>query len=150
MNASSRSKQANSLDRFALGIKEITASLMFTGFTELATPVVAAVKGENGIQIGNILGSNIFNIRFILGVVLLITPLENAMLSVVEMGMMLFCSMILLPFLRADWKRARPEGVFLFATYVACTCRVHHCRLSPRLPVAATPGSAFSGGHEIS
>ena len=51
----------------------------------------------------------------------LIAPLENATLSVVDMGEMLFCSVILLPFMRTGWKLSRPEGIFLLLTYIAYT-----------------------------
>jgi len=99
----------------------LTVVAVGTSLPELATSIVAAVRGENDIAIGNVVGSNIFNILFILGVAPLIAPLENATLSIVDMGMMLFCSAILLPFLRTGWRLSRPEGVFLLATYVGYT-----------------------------
>ena len=99
----------------------LTVVAVGTSLPELATSIVAAVKGENDIAVGNVVGSNIFNILFILGVAPLITPLENATLSVVDMGVMLFCSVILLPFMRTGWKLSRPEGVFLLATYATYT-----------------------------
>lgn len=99
----------------------LTVVAVGTSLPELATSVVAAVKGENDIAIGNVVGSNIFNILFILGVAPLIAPLQNATLSPIDMGMMLFCSVILLPFLRTGWKLTRPEGAFLLFSYAAYT-----------------------------
>ena len=99
----------------------LTVVAVGTSLPELATSIVAAVKGENDIAVGNVVGSNIFNVLLILGVAPLITPLENATLSVVDMGVMLFCSVILLPFMRTGWKLSRPEGVFLLLTYIAYT-----------------------------
>ena len=99
----------------------LTVVAVGTSLPELATSIVAAVKGENDIAVGNVVGSNIFNVLLILGVAPLITPLENATLSVVDMWVMLFCSVILLPFMRTGWKLSRPEGVFLLLTYIAYT-----------------------------
>ncbi len=99
----------------------LTVVAVGTSLPELATSAVAAFKGESDIAIGNVVGSNIFNILFILGIAPLITPLSNVTLSPLDMGMMLFCSVILLPFMRTGWKLSRPEGAFLLLVYFSYT-----------------------------
>ena len=92
-----------------------------TNLTEQSTSVVAAVRGEKDIAIGNVVGSNIFNVFAILGIAPLISPLRNATLSYVDLGVMLLCSVLLLPIMRTGWKISRLEGVFLLLIYIAYT-----------------------------
>lgn len=92
-----------------------------TCLPELATSIVAALRGEKDIAIGNVVGSNIFNIFANLGIAPLISPLRNATLSNVDLGALLFCSALLLPIMRTGWRISRLEGVFLLLTYCAYT-----------------------------
>jgi cation:H+ antiporter len=99
----------------------LTVVAVGTSLPELATSAVAAFKGESDIAIGNVVGSNIFNVLLILGIAPLITPLRNVTLSPLDMGVMLFCAVILLPFMRTGWKLSRPEGAFLLLIYFSYT-----------------------------
>ena len=99
----------------------LTLVAVGTSLPELATSVVAAVRGEKDIAIGNVVGSNIFNVFAILGIAPLISPLRNATLSYVDLGVMLLCSVLLLPIMRTGWKISRLEGVFLLLIYIAYT-----------------------------
>ena len=66
-----------------------------TSLPELATSLVAALKGRDQLALGNILGSNVFNILLILGASALITPLSLASVTLVDAAVLL-CSMLLL------------------------------------------------------
>lgn len=66
-----------------------------TSLPELATSLVAAIKGRDQLALGNILGSNVFNILLILGSSALITPLSFTSVTLVDAGV-LFSSMLLL------------------------------------------------------
>lgn len=99
----------------------LTVVAVGTSLPELATSVVAAIKGEKDIAIGNVVGSNIFNILGILGVAPMISPLKNATLDPVDLGVMVFCTLILVPMMRTGWKISRKEGVMLLIVYIAYT-----------------------------
>ena len=97
----------------------LTVAAVGTSLPELATSVVAAVKGEKDIAIGNVVGSNIFNILCILGITPLITPLKNTGITAVDMITMLACTILLVPIMRTKWKITRPEGAFYLLLYLA-------------------------------
>ena len=86
-----------------------------TSMPELATCVVAAVKGKGQLALGNILGSNISNILLILGGAALIHPLSFKAITYVDMGALLVCSLFLLTSTYAfkKGKLDRVEGFIL-------------------------------------
>ena len=83
-----------------LGISEkfiaITIVAAGTSMPELATSIVAAVKGKGQLALGNVLGSNIFNILLILGGSALIQPLSFASMTAVDLGIVLLCTVFIL------------------------------------------------------
>ncbi len=99
----------------------LTVVAVGTSLPELATSLVAASKGEKDIAVGNVLGSNIFNILGILGITAVISPLSNASLNPVDMTVMLFSAAALLPIMRTGWKISRKEGIFFLLIYCAYT-----------------------------
>ena len=106
----------------------LTLVAVGTSLPELATSVVAACKKEADIAIGNVVGSNIFNILGILGIAPIITPMRNAQLDYVDLGTMLFCSVLLLPLMRTSWKITRKEGALLlgiYCAYITYLCIAH-------------------------
>jgi len=88
-----------------------------TSLPELATSLVAAVRKESDIAVGNIVGSNIFNILAILGIAPLISPIYGEGISMIDIYVMLGVSLLLLPMLRTGFKLSRLEGVFLLGIY---------------------------------
>ena len=92
-----------------------------TSLPELATSVAAARKGENGIVLGNILGSNILNILFILGITGLFVPLGVSDTIIIDMAIMIGITLVAsLLILRK--KLSKVEGLILlsiFASYMA-------------------------------
>lgn len=99
----------------------LTIVAVGTSLPELATSVVSAIKGEKDIAVGNVVGSNIFNILCILGITPVITPLKNAQITLVDMGSMIGISLLLLLFMRTGWKISRKEGIFMLVLYAAYT-----------------------------
>ena len=104
----------------------LTVVAVGTSLPELATSVVAACKGEKDIAIGNVVGSNIFNILSILGVTALIKPMNNSSLSGVDFGMMTGISGALLVMLFTGRKLSRIEGAILLLAYIIYT--IYLCR----------------------
>ena len=107
----------------ALGVSDAVIGLTIvaggTSLPELATSVVAARKGNSGIAIGNVLGSNVFNILFILGVTGVISPMNIQGIGLVDLSVLLG-SMVLLWFLSfTKYTISRLEGALLASCYVA-------------------------------
>ncbi len=89
-----------------------------TGTPELATSIVAARRGQSEIALGNVIGSNIFNILGILGITALVSPLavSDAMLGS-DLWWMLGLSFALFPMMRTGAVVGRREGGLLLAAY---------------------------------
>lgn len=110
----------------AFGISEAVIGLTIvavgTSTPELAATIVAAFKKEADIAVGNIVGSNIYNLLCILGVTGLIRPLEVGGVTWVDFGVMLGVSVLLVPFMLTDFVLKRWEGavfVFIYLGYIA-------------------------------
>jgi len=90
-----------------------------TSLPELATSVVAAYRKNIEIAVGNIVGSNIFNIFLILGVSAIITPLKLNPNTNIDIGMTIFASLILFLTMFVSGKRriVRSEGIIMVIFY---------------------------------
>lgn len=107
----------------AFGISEIiigvTMVAIGTSLPELATSVVAAVKKEPDISIGNIIGSNLFNILFVTGTAAAIKPISvSAEATYVHMPVMLAFTIIIIPLMVIGFTIKRWEGFALLAAYI--------------------------------
>lgn len=89
-----------------------------TSLPELATSVVAARRGNSGIAIGNVLGSNVFNILMILGVTGLIAPMHIQGITTVDLSMMVASMVLLWLFSFTRYRIERWEGVALIAIFI--------------------------------
>jgi len=96
----------------------LTIVAVGTSIPELITSIVAAYKKEADIAIGNVVGSNIFNILSILGITAIIIPISSAGISYVDLGIMLIAAIVLFPLSRTDFSITRWEGAILLAGYV--------------------------------
>ena len=92
-----------------------------TSMPELATSVVAALKKRTDIAIGNVIGSNIFNLFAVLGATATITPIQTDQINILDMAVMLGSAVIVLPFMRTGFRIERWEGILLFAVYLTYT-----------------------------
>ena len=99
----------------------LTVVALGTSLPELAASSVASARGEEGISLGNVIGSNVMNITFVLGFTALIRPVPVAMdLSMaVDMGAMLLIALVLWPVLRLRHSVTRLGGLFLLCLYGA-------------------------------
>ena len=96
----------------------LTVVAMGTSLPELATTVVAARKGNSGIAIGNVLGSNVFNILLILGATGVICPMELQGITMTDFSMMGFSMILLWLFSFTKYEIERWEGAFFIALFV--------------------------------
>ena len=90
-----------------------------TSLPELATSVVAAYKGRSAIAIGNVIGSNVFNILLILGVTAVIHPLRIMGITIVDLMVMLISIGLMWLFAITKYYVSRREGWLLILSYVA-------------------------------
>jgi cation:H+ antiporter len=107
----------------ALGVSEAVVGLTVvacgTSLPELATSVVAARKGQSALAIGNVLGSNVFNIFMIIGITGLISPMHGLEITNLDLGMMLGSIFALWLFSYTKYKIERWEGAVLTLSIVA-------------------------------
>ena len=98
----------------------ITLMALGTSLPELATCVVAAMKGKNQLALGNVIGSNIFNILLIIGASGLISPFEIQSISSVDM-IMVVAAMVMLWMAALTFKKCeldRVEGAIFLLCYI--------------------------------
>ncbi|UCH11254.1 MAG: calcium/sodium antiporter [Fidelibacterota bacterium] len=96
----------------------LTLVALGTSLPELATTVVASLQHKNDIAVGNVIGSNIFNILCVLGLTVAISPFAVEGFSVIDLGVMLVTVMLLFPLVRSGFVLSRWEGGLLLAIYV--------------------------------
>lgn len=99
----------------------VTILAIGTSLPELATNIVALTKHRSQMALGNILGSNVFNIMFILGVSAVISPMSFAGMNLVDMGALAFSSLIILfgVYLGKRNVLDRFDGAIMMLTYIA-------------------------------
>jgi cation:H+ antiporter len=105
----------------AFGLSEAVIGLTIvavgTSLPEFATSLVAALKKEADIAVGNIVGSNIFNILGILGISSAVTPLSSAGITAIDLGVMMLFALVLWIFSRTGHLLTRFEGFLMLAGY---------------------------------
>ncbi len=103
-------------------IVALTVVAVGTSLPELATSVVAAINGEKDIAVGNVIGSNVFNVLGILGISALLAPVRCPGIDLVDLSMMVFTGVILWPIMKTGHRISRREGCVLLAIYIGYTC----------------------------
>ncbi len=109
-----------------LGVSELIIGLSVvavgTSLPELAASVMSAWKGEMDISVGNVIGSNIFNVLFVLGVCPMLKPIsiEPRLLAVDFPIMLIFCALLigLLTLMRPRLQLDRKRGLLLLGAYL--------------------------------
>lgn len=96
----------------------LTIVAVGTSLPELVTSIVAAKKGETSLAIGNVVGSNIFNILLILGVSATICPISVTMEALIDIVVVLVVSIVVFIFGRSKEKISRAEGAIMVLIYV--------------------------------
>jgi cation:H+ antiporter len=102
----------------------LTVVAVGTSLPEFVTSVIAGIKGENEIAIGNIIGSNIFNILMILGISSIISPIVISFISVIDIMFMIAIGILLYVFVVKSKTLKRYQGIvfiFLYIGYISYT-----------------------------
>ncbi|GAB4286718.1 MAG: hypothetical protein Kow0098_02270 [Ignavibacteriaceae bacterium] len=103
------------IDELLIGL---TIVAIGTSLPEMIASIVAAIRDKSDIAIGNIIGSNIFNLLLILGLVSVINPLENISLNYPEIILLILTSLVILPFSKSGFILSRFEGGMLVGIYL--------------------------------
>lgn len=109
----------------AMGVSQAVVGLTIvaigTSLPELATSVVAVIKNERDIAVGNIVGSNIFNILVIMGIAPMVSDLHAPNIGMADLSVMLALVPVLWIMMKTGKKVSRVEGGILLAVYIAYT-----------------------------
>lgn len=110
----------------AIGMSEtfigLTIVAMGTSLPELVTSVVAAKKGDSGLALGNVVGSNIFNVLFIIGAASALTTINASAELITDMALVIAATVIIYVFGKTKNKTSRLEGaacILIYAAYAA-------------------------------
>lgn len=95
----------------------LTIIAVGTSLPELVTSAVASYKNESDIAIGNVVGSNVFNILFILGLTAIIIPINSSGITLIDIMVMLLTAIVIVPLAWFKFNLNRIEGVFLLIGY---------------------------------
>ena len=103
----------------------LTLVAIGTSLPELATTVMAALRRQADVALGNVIGSNIFNLLAIIGVASFVGPIPvDPEFLTFDLWVMLAASVLLFPFVFMKWNITRPWGLVLSAMYVGYLCLV--------------------------
>ncbi len=107
----------------AAGVSEavvgLTVVAVGTSLPELATSLVAAFRGKGDIALGNVIGSNIFNLASILGISSMLLPITAKDISMADFVVMGLFTLVLVPIMRTGLHIGRAKGIFLLGGYLA-------------------------------
>jgi cation:H+ antiporter len=139
----------------AAGLSEevigLTLVALGTSLPELATAVVAAYRRHSDVCLGNVLGSNVFNILAILGICALADdlPISDKVLSF-DLWVLLAVTVLLIPFMFSGWRINRYEGAFLVVLYVVfVACQFNGVGGSMTVDAAEMPVGAEPAGQTL-
>lgn len=96
----------------------LTIVAVGTSLPEFVTSVVAIKKGENEIAIGNVIGSNIFNILLVLGLSTAISPIVISTLALIDIVFMVLITVLLYAFMKQKKSIVKSQGFVFLALYV--------------------------------
>ena len=88
-----------------------------TSLPELVTSVVASRKGENGLALGNVIGSNIFNVLMVLAASAAVHPIAVTSFSVIDTVCLIAASVVTWMLCRSKLRISRGEGLAMLAMY---------------------------------
>ena len=97
----------------------LTIVAVGTSLPEFVTSIVAIKKGETEIAIGNVIGSNLFNILLVLGLAVFINPITISMLALIDIAFMVAITILLYLFMKKDYSLVKNQGFILIAIYLA-------------------------------
>ncbi len=97
----------------------LTVVALGTSLPELVTSVVASRKGENGLAVGNVIGSNIFNIVMVLAISAAVKPIAVNRFAVIDAACLVVFSLITLALCKSRERLSRLEGLIMLGMYAA-------------------------------
>ncbi|MHC4427555.1 MAG: sodium:calcium antiporter, partial [Planctomycetota bacterium] len=103
---------------FSESLIGLTVVAMATSLPELATGVIAARRGHPDLAVGNVVGSNVFNLLFVMGVTATVSPIPVPHWGFYDLGVMTILTVLLLVFARTRRGISRVEALILLALYV--------------------------------
>ena len=126
VNSATKIAENLGLDSTLIGL---TICAIGTSLPELVTSVVAARKGESELAVGNVIGSNIFNLLFILGTTVIISPISVNAEMMIDTIILVIATAMMMFFSFTGKRCGRVEGVISFTCYVGYTvyiiCRAY-------------------------
>ena len=96
----------------------LTIIAIGTSLPELVTSVIASKKNEDDIAIGNVVGSNILNVLFILGASSVISPIEFEISAFIDVVVMMFATILVYIILKKDRKIEKKDSIVLLLFYI--------------------------------
>lgn len=118
-----------------MGVPPVVISLTLIAFAtsvpELATSVVAAMKREGDIIIGNVIGSCIFNLLCVMGFTALVKPMSVGEISLVDLSVMVGFTIVAMPMMMSGRKVGRVEGALLLLGYAGYMVYIYLARVAP-------------------
>lgn len=121
VNSSVAIAEAFGMDSTLIGL---TICAIGTSLPELVTSVVASRKGESELAVGNVIGSNIFNLLFILGTTVTISPISVNADMMIDTIILLVVTVLIMLFSYTKMECNRIEGVTIFAIYLGYTAYI--------------------------
>ncbi len=97
----------------------LTIVAVGTSLPEFVTSIVAIKKGETEIAIGNVIGSNLFNILLVLGLAAVINPISMSMLAFIDIIFMVLITILLYVFMKKKSSLVKSQGIILVVLYIA-------------------------------
>ena len=103
----------------ATGIIGLTAVALGTSLPELAASMVSAAKSESDMSVGNVMGSNMLNVLFVVGIISIFKPLEVEARSLrIDFPVMLGFCVLLLPIVWSKYRISRIGGSILLVSFL--------------------------------
>ena len=96
----------------------LTIIAVGTSLPEFVTSIVAIKKGETDIAIGNVIGSNLFNILLVLGLAATINPMDVTMFALIDIIFMVLITILLFIMIRKDKRLVKKQGIILVVMYI--------------------------------
>jgi len=122
----------------------LTVVAVGTSIPEFTTSVVAGLRGHGDIAVGNVIGSNLFNLLGVLGVAAMVRPLSRGDIDSMTLFMFLAIALLVLPLLYTRHRLSRAEGAFLLAVYGGYIAWLF-AGLPPAAPPPAATAASVSG-----
>jgi len=103
----------------ATGIIGLTAVALGTSLPELAASMVSAAKSESDMSVGNVMGSNMLNVLFVVGIISIFKPLEVEQRSImIDFPIMIGFCVLLLPIVWSNYRISRIGGTILVTAFL--------------------------------